>query len=96
LIFANILARPLISLAQGLTNILAPGGWLILSGLTKDQIRWVSAAYRNRGLIIVKATCIGNWATLVFQSPAKTKRPKHLHAGRSISQGKGLGWEFDI
>ena len=96
LIFANILARPLISLAQGLTCILAPRGHLILSGLTRDQMRWVSAAYRNRGLISVKATCIGNWATLVFQSPAKTKRPKHLHAGRSIPQGKGLGWQFDI
>lgn len=36
LIFANILARPLISLAQGLASILAPGGNLILSGLTRD------------------------------------------------------------
>ncbi len=95
LIFANILARPLISLAQGLKTILSPGGTLILSGLTRDQIRWVSAAYRNRGLICTQTLLLGNWATLVFTNPAKQKRPKHFRAGRLISKAKGPGWEID-
>ncbi len=69
LIFANILARPLISLAQGLKTIMTPGGTLILSGITRDQIRWVSAAYRNRGLIGTRTLLLGNWVTLVFTNP---------------------------
>ena len=95
LIFANILARPLISLAQGLKTILSPDGTLILSGLTRDQIRWVGAAYRNRGLIWTQTLLLGNWATLVFTNPAKQKRPKHLRAGRLISKAKSPGWELD-
>ncbi|HUQ36882.1 MAG TPA: 50S ribosomal protein L11 methyltransferase [Aestuariivirga sp.] len=76
LIFANILARPLISLAQDLASILAPGGNLILSGLTRDQVRWVLAAYRNRGLVCSQTLLLGNWATLTLSS--KKKRPKHF------------------
>ncbi len=91
LIFANILARPLISLAPGLTSILAPGGNLILSGLTRDQVRWVQAAYRNRGLVSIQTLLIGNWATLVLAG--KRKRPDHKGSGRSVSSAVGKGWE---
>ena len=91
LIFANILARPLISLAQGLKSILAPGGNLILSGLTRDQVRWVSASYRNRGLVCRQTLLIGNWATLTLT--AKEKRPNHKCFGRLVSNAAGKGWE---
>ncbi len=90
LIFANILARPLISLAQGLASILAPGGNLILSGLTRDQVRWVLAAYRNRGLIPAHTLLLGNWATLVLAN--KRKRPQHFRAGRLVYCAVGVGW----
>jgi ribosomal protein L11 methyltransferase len=66
LIFANILARPLAVLAQGIANILAPGGAVILSGLTRDQIRWIAARYRNAGLIRSATYLQDNWAILVF------------------------------
>ena len=91
LIFANILARPLISLAQGLTSILAPSGNLILSGLTRDQVRWVSAAYRNRGLICSQTLLLGNWATIALSN--KKKRPKHFRARRLVPSAVGTGWE---
>ena len=93
LIFANILARPLINLAQGLTSILAPGGNLILSGLTVDQIRWVSAAYRNRGLIHTQTLRRENWATLRLTS--KKKRPDRFRVGRLVSRAAGPGWKLD-
>ena len=93
LIFANILARPLISLAHGLKTILAPGGNLILSGLTRDQVRWVLAAYRNRGLVCSQTLLIGNWATLTLA--AKQKRPKRERFGRLVSNAVGTGWERD-
>jgi ribosomal protein L11 methyltransferase len=93
LIFVNILARPLIRLAHGLKALLAPGGTLILSGLTRDQIRWVSAAYRNRGLVSSQTLMLGNWATLVFNTPAKQNRPERKRFGRVVSGAVGKGWE---
>jgi ribosomal protein L11 methyltransferase len=93
LIFVNILARPLIRLAHGLKALLAPGGTLILSGLTRDQIRWVSAAYRNRGLVSSQTLVLGNWATLVFNNPAKQNRPERKRFGRVVSGAVGKGWE---
>lgn len=70
LIFANILARPLVALAQGLARILEPGGELILSGLTLDQCRWILAVYRNHGLVPRAKITRGNWAALVLTKKA--------------------------
>jgi ribosomal protein L11 methyltransferase len=67
LIAANILARPLAQLAQGIACLLNPNGRLILSGLTLEQKRWIQARYRNTGLILDRTIEIGNWATLVFK-----------------------------
>jgi ribosomal protein L11 methyltransferase len=67
LIFANILARPLVSLAQDLCKLVEPGGTIILSGLTRDQLRWVSAAYKVRGLIPTHVVKIENWVALALQ-----------------------------
>ncbi len=64
LVVANILAGPLVALAPAIRNALAPGGTVILSGLTLDQQRRVAAAYRGVGLRRVFAIAIGEWATL--------------------------------
>jgi ribosomal protein L11 methyltransferase len=69
LIFANILAGPLISLAPDLAHRLEPGGALILAGLTVDQERQVAAAYRNRGLRIARRLRLEDWSILVFTRP---------------------------
>jgi ribosomal protein L11 methyltransferase len=72
LVFANILARPLVSLARGLSLILAPGGFLVLSGLTQDQARWILAVYRQHGLVPRTHINRGNWVTLVLAKPARS------------------------
>lgn len=102
LIFANILARPLISLAGDLTRSLAPGGTLILSGLTLDQEQAVRAAYRNRGLIPLNPIRLGNWATLAFAKAGRSilrsqnaKRPQRFRYGRDVGTTAGGGWELD-
>ncbi len=69
LIFANILARPLVTLSTGLARVLAPGGHLILSGITSDQTRWIRACYINRGLRTERILQQSNWMTLVFSKP---------------------------
>ncbi len=50
LIFANILLHPLLELSQPLTNALAQGGSLILSGFTEDQAPQIEACYSALGL----------------------------------------------
>jgi ribosomal protein L11 methyltransferase len=67
LIFANILARPLIALSAELSRNLEPGGVLILSGLTNDQERLVTPAYRNRGLVLRFRLRRPPWSVLVLQ-----------------------------
>jgi ribosomal protein L11 methyltransferase len=96
LIFANILARPLVALATGLARSLKPGGQLILSGLTLEQMRWIEATYRARGLVLAHRVRRGNWASLVFTRPIWKKRPGGRTPGRFHVPGpKGAGWELD-
>jgi ribosomal protein L11 methyltransferase len=64
LVVANILARPLVALATDIARITVPGGTVILSGLLAWQARLVEAAYRMRGLHLVRRRIIGDWATL--------------------------------
>ena len=94
LIFANILARPLASMAPGLCSILAPGGSLILSGLTTDQKRWITACYKNRGLIQGKIIRKENWLAIVMTKPDK-KRSKSFNLERNIANLFGPDWQLD-
>ena len=66
IIFANILARPLMALAPSLSRLLTAKGRVILSGLTHDQERMVSAAYRNQGLSHCARFRLEGWSTLVM------------------------------
>ncbi len=67
LVFANILARPLISLAQDIKTALKPGGIAVLSGLLRTQERAVRAAYLNRGFKIERRIHRDAWAALVLR-----------------------------
>jgi ribosomal protein L11 methyltransferase len=66
LVFANILARPLVSLAQDIKGAVKPGGLVILSGLLRTQERYVRAAYLARGFRIKRRLHRDAWATLVL------------------------------
>ena len=70
LVFANILARPLVSLAQDIRGALAPGGRAILSGLLRTQERYVRAAYLNRGFVLERRWRRDAWCTLVLRRVA--------------------------
>ena len=67
LVFANILARPLISLAQDIKGALRPGGVAILSGLLRSQERAVKAAYLSRGFRVKFVIRRDAWVALVLQ-----------------------------
>jgi ribosomal protein L11 methyltransferase len=67
LVFANILARPLISLAQDIKGALRPGGIAILSGLLRAQERAVKAAYLSRGFKVRFAIRRDAWVALALE-----------------------------
>jgi ribosomal protein L11 methyltransferase len=67
LVFANILARPLIALSGDFRRALRPGGLTILSGLLRAQERAVRAAYHAQGFSTVRRLHRDAWATLVLR-----------------------------
>ncbi|WP_375548138.1 50S ribosomal protein L11 methyltransferase [Oceanicaulis alexandrii] len=66
LIFANILAGPLITLAPGIVSRLEKGGRVILSGLLEEQSDKVEAAYDALGLKRIDKAIQDGWVTLVY------------------------------
>lgn len=73
LIVANILARPLAQLAPALAPLLAPGGFVVLSGILPEQASHVVAAYRSSGLRLVRRADRDGWSTLVLRQRLAAK-----------------------
>ncbi|KRB49555.1 MAG: 50S ribosomal protein L11 methyltransferase [Pseudomonadota bacterium] len=67
LVFANILAPPLVALSHDIKGALKPGGFAILSGLLRTQERRVLAAYLSKGFRLHKRLHRDAWATLVLR-----------------------------
>jgi len=67
LVFANILAEPLVRLAPSIRGALRGGGLAILSGLLRSQERRVAAAYLARRFHIVRRIRREAWVTLVLR-----------------------------
>ncbi|ESQ75565.1 50S ribosomal protein L11 methyltransferase [Asticcacaulis sp. AC402] len=67
LVFANILARPLVGLSMDIRGALKSQGLVILSGLLRTQERFVKAAYLSHGFKVVRRIHRDAWCTLVMQ-----------------------------
>lgn len=67
LVFANILAPPLVALAQDIKDALQPGGYAILSGLLRTQERRVLAAYVSRGFRLERRLHRDAWSALTLR-----------------------------
>lgn len=68
-VVANILAGELIKLAPTLTGKVRPDGFLILSGILKEEKERVKAEYLKLGLKGYKEYSSGEWAALVLRKP---------------------------
>ena len=79
--FANILARPLMRMAPDLCQNLARRGWLILSGILNEQAVAVRNAYQAQKLRCWHQIRIGEWTTLVMRS-ASAGSVHYLWSGR--------------
>ncbi|MEW6644005.1 MAG: 50S ribosomal protein L11 methyltransferase [Pseudomonadota bacterium] len=69
LVLANILANPLRRLANPMSQHLAPGAYVILSGLLPHQANSVVSAYRGSGLVLVKRLLLDGWSSLLMRKP---------------------------
>lgn len=67
LILANILARPLISMAPDCAAALKSGGYCILSGFVEEQEDWVIAEHQKHGLQLEKLYRLDNWRAALMK-----------------------------
>ena len=70
LVFANILAGPLMGLAPDIARSMLPGAHVILSGILDAQAETVSAAFAAEGLSITPQPSIDGWTSLLGVKPA--------------------------
>ncbi len=67
LVTSNILARPLARMSKDLGQLLAPGGFAVISGVVERDAQWMMSAHRLAGLHLVAHTVLKGWSTLVFR-----------------------------
>lgn len=67
LVLANILANPLKAMARQLTDRVAPGGSLVLSGILTEQADDVAAVYQDLGLPEPRRETSAEWTALVWE-----------------------------
>lgn len=73
LVFANILARPLVAMCGGIASQVAPGGDLVLAGLLTRQVPMIMARYRLEGLKLSEEWRQNEWSVLRLHRPEKKK-----------------------
>ena len=65
LIFANILAGPLMGLAPEISEFLMPGGHTILSGILDEQADKVAEIFAANGISTKKGPSLSGWTSLL-------------------------------
>ncbi len=71
LVFANILANPLVALAGEIAGSVAPDGRLVLAGFRSADERRVIGPYLSRGLVRAERGVIDDWPTVVLARPRR-------------------------
>lgn len=66
MLIANILAGPLVMLAQDIRRVVEPGGVLVLSGLLVPQAPEVIAAYTAADFLLLEHQRVLGWSTLTL------------------------------
>ena len=69
LIFANILAGPLMKLMPGIRANLSKGGHAILSGLLDEQANAITSMARAQNLRLIRRSALEGWVTLTLERP---------------------------
>lgn len=67
LIFANILAGPLMGLADDIVAATSPNGHVILSGILDEKAAQVTACFQGAGLHVTPQPSLEGWTSLLAQ-----------------------------
>ncbi len=86
LVFANILADPLIAMAADLRRHLAPDGIAVLSGLLERQAEAVVEAHRRQGLRFLGQVERPPWVALVLRRPGAARQRLRRAPGSAIGR----------
>jgi ribosomal protein L11 methyltransferase len=70
LVVANILAGPLIDLAQEVARVIRPRGIIVLSGILQSQAAAVLAAYAAAGFARIRVDRLNGWVILTLDRRA--------------------------
>ena len=70
LIFANILAGPLMGLADDIVAATAPDGRVILSGILDEKAEQVTTCFQKAGLNVSPQPSLEGWTSLLAHKPA--------------------------
>jgi ribosomal protein L11 methyltransferase len=70
LVLANIIARVLIEIADGVAARVKPGGSLVLAGIIEGREPATRDAYEQLGLTFERRAQIEDWVSLIFRRPA--------------------------
>ena len=85
LVFANILARPLILMAKDMAKSLKPQGYAVLSGFTDAQTDWVLGAFQKVGFKLTKLYKNEHWRAALIQKKQNLMQiQSDLKRGESI------------
>lgn len=66
-ILANILARPLIAMAEDMAKNLKIGGYAVISGFIDEQVDWVVGEHEKYGLQLQKIYAGDNWRAALLK-----------------------------
>jgi ribosomal protein L11 methyltransferase len=69
LVLANIIARVLIEISEGVAATVKPGGTLVLAGIIESREPATRSAYERRGLVFERRAQIEDWVSLVLRRP---------------------------
>ena len=90
-VLANILLEPLERLATALFKVVAPNGYVVLSGILNSQARAALASYRARGFTLAQRITLGGWTTLVVRRKGALARRACIRNGRRGQRTRGHG-----
>ena len=91
LLIANILARPLVSMAPEIAAIAAPGATIVLAGLLETQRTDVVAAFAACGCALAEVDRRSDWTILLLTAGAARYVPN-----KPINPNGRDGWALDL
>lgn len=74
LLTANLTMDVIIGLLPAFVRLLDPSGWLILSGLLRDQVRRVRKSLKEEGFLMGKTFYRGEWGSIITRKDVERER----------------------